>query len=158
VGSGILAARRSRRAAPLLGGIVVALASRTVQGQDAVQFQAAPGSLIVNAAVAGSPPTTVSTATARYRVKVASGTTKQLKASINSAMPAGVTMQISVVAPPGGTSAGTITLTTTPQTVVTNITNTSFSANLTVTYTLSATSAAGVVASANKTVTFAVTP
>jgi hypothetical protein len=36
--------------------------------------------------------------------------------------------------------------------------NSSFSASLTVTYTLSATSAAGVVASANKTVTLAVTP
>ena len=34
-------------------------------------------------------------------------------------MPAGVTMTISLVAPPGATSVGTVTLTTTPQTVVT---------------------------------------
>jgi hypothetical protein len=158
VGGGILAARRSRRAAALVTAIFVVLARQTAGAQDQVQFMAAPGSLIVNAAVAGSAPTTVSTATAKYRVKVANGSTKQIKASINSAMPAGVTMTIALVAPPGAISAGTITLTTSPQTVVTNITNKAFSASLMVTYTLSATSAAGVVASTNKTVTLAVTP
>ena len=154
----ILAARRQRRAASLLTGILVVLAGRTASAQDQVQFTAATGSLIVNAALAGSAPTTVSTATAQYRVKVASGTTKKIQASINSAMPAGVTMKIALAAPPGASSAGTITLTTTPQTVVTNVTNTSFSSNLSITYTLSATTAAGVVASATKTVTLAVTP
>ena len=114
--------------------------------------------MVINSAVAGAPPTTQLTSTAQYRVKVASGTTKQIKASINSAMPAGVTMTVSLVAPSGATSVGPVTLTTTPQTVVTNVTNTSFSPNLTITYTLSATSPAGVVASSNKTVTLAVTP
>jgi hypothetical protein len=158
VGSEILAARPSWRAAPLLAAIVALLASGTARAQDQVQFTAASGSLVVNAAVAGSGPTTVSKSNARYRVKVASGTTKQLKASLSSAMPAGVIMTISLAAPSGAVSAGTVTLTTTPQTVVTNITNTSFSSNLAITYTLSATTAAGVVASSNATVTFAVTP
>jgi hypothetical protein len=156
----ILAARRWRRAASLICivCIVVAFAGRVAHAQDNVQFRAAPGSLIIGAAVAGSDPTGVSTSSAMYRVKVANGSTKQIMASINSAMPAGTTMTISVAAPPGATSAGTVTLTTTPQTVVTNVTNSSFSADLAITYTLSATSAAGVIASANKTVTLAVTP
>jgi hypothetical protein len=153
----ILAARPFRRAASLTG-ILVVLAGRSVAAQDQVQFIAAPGALIIDAAVAGSAPTDVSTSTATYRVKVANGSTKQLVASINSAMPAGVTMTISVDAPPGATSVGPVTLTTTPQTVVTNITNKNFSSNLSITYTLSATSAAGVVASSTKTVTLAVTP
>jgi hypothetical protein len=155
---GHTAARRTRRAASIAIGLLAAFPGRSARAQDAVQFTAATGSLIVSTAVAGSSPTNVSTAAAKYRVKVASGTTKKIQASINSALPAGVVMTISLAAPPGATSAGTITLTTTPQPVVTNITNTSFSSNLTITYTLSATTAAGVVAAANKTVTLAVTP
>jgi hypothetical protein len=154
----ILTARLHRRAVSLFAGAFVVVNARPVVAQDAVQFQAAAGSMVINSAVAGAPPTTQLTSTAQYRVKVASGTTKQIKASINSAMPAGVTMTVSLVAPSGATSVGPVTLTTTPQTVVTNVTNTSFSPNLTITYTLSATSPAGVVASSNKTVTLAVTP
>jgi hypothetical protein len=157
VGSEILAARRWRRAA-LLAGIAALISGRMAGAQDQVQSTASPGSLIINAAVAGNAPTTVSTATATYRVKVASGTTKRITAALSSAMPGGVTMTIALVAPSGAASAGTVTLSTTPQTVVTNITNSSFSSNLTITYTLSATSAAGVLASSNRTVTLTVTP
>lgn len=155
---GILTARLHRRAVSLFAGALLVVNARLVGAQDAVQFQAAAGSMVINSAVAGAAPISQMTSTGKYRVKVASATTKQIKASINSAMPAGVTMTISLVAPAGATSAGTVTLTTTPQTVVTNVTNTAYSPNLTITYTLSATTPAGVIASSNKTVTLAVTP
>jgi hypothetical protein len=126
--------------------------------QDAVQFRAAPGLLVINSAIAGNAPTPQSTSTAQYRVKVANGTTKQIKASISSPLPAGVTLTMTVDAPSGATSTGPVTLTTTPQTVVTNLTGNGFSSNLTVTYSLSATTAAGVVAASNTTVTLTMTP
>jgi hypothetical protein len=155
---GILAARPRWRAVLLLAGLILMACGRAAFAQDAVQLTTGAGSMVIGSATAGSPPTPVSTATARYRVKVGNGTTKQITASINSAMPAGVTMTISLVAPPGATSAGTVTLGTTAQTVVTNVTNNSFSSNLAITYTLTATSAAGVIASSNKIVTLFVTP
>ena len=152
-------ARLHRRAVALFATVFVVTRSHSlVAQQDAVQFRVAAGSLVVNTAVAGSPPTSVSTSTGMYRVKVQNGSTKQIKASINSALPPGVTMTVTVVAPPGATSVGPASLTTTPQTVVTNVTNNAFSPNLTITYTLSATSPAGVVAASNKTVTLTVTP
>jgi hypothetical protein len=153
-----LAARPRRGAVLLIGVVVGAAVPRAVRAQDAVQFTAAPGSLVINSATAGSPPTAASTATATYQVKVKANTTKRITAAINSAMPPGVTMTIQLAAPAGATSAGSVALGTTPQTVVSNVTNKVYSPILAITYTVTATSAAGVIASSNRIVTLTVTP
>jgi hypothetical protein len=149
--------RHRKRAVSVLTATLLVANAGVALAQDALQFQVAPGSLVINSAVAGSAPTAKSTSTGRYRVRVASGT-RRISASINSPLPSGVTLTITLVAPSGATSVGPVTLSTTPQTVVTNVTNTSFSPNLGITYTLTATTAAGVIASANKTVTLSLTP
>ncbi len=70
-------------------------------------------------------------------------------------MPSGVTLQVELTAPTGATSAGTVTLTGTAADLVTGISTLNESEKA-ITYTLSATSAAGIVESASKTVTFTI--
>jgi hypothetical protein len=71
-------------------------------------------------------------------------------------MPSGVTLSVSLAAPSGAASAGSVSLGTVAQDVVTGIGTVSAS-GLNVTYTLSATAAAGVVASDSRTVTYTIT-
>ena len=71
-------------------------------------------------------------------------------------MPSGVTLSASLAAPTGATSVGPVALTGTAQDLVTGIATLNESGKV-ITYNLSATSAAGVVASASKTVTLTIT-
>jgi len=112
-----------------------------------------PAVLIVNAATAGSVPTTVTDATTTY--SYTANQTRKITAALNTAMPSGVTLKIHLVAPTGGTSVGDVTLTTGSADVVTGIPTVNETGK-TITYMLSATVAAGVVASAQKTVTLTV--
>ena len=66
------------------------------------------------------------------------------------------TLQVNLGAPTGGSSSGDVTLSTTAADLVTGITQRAES-GLTVSYTLSATVAAGVVASDTRTVTLTLT-
>lgn len=132
-------------------------ASQSVSFQvDAINQIAFTGSpsLVVNTAAAGAEPGSA-TATAVWAV-----TTNQMNAkvtaSINAAMPAGVTLTVALGSPTGATSAGAQALGTTAVDVVTGITQVAQSA-LGATYTLTATAAAGVVPSATRTVTFTIT-
>ena len=111
-----------------------------------------PSAMVITTAAAGSSPTGVSNSATTYSVTNLTLFPKKITAQLNSAMPAGVTLKITLAAPSGATSLGAVTLTTTPQDVVQNIGLGTFS-NLTITYQLSATTAAGVVAAASKTVT-----
>jgi hypothetical protein len=111
-----------------------------------------PSALRITTAIAGSPPTAVSNNATTYSVTNLLVLPKKITAQLNSDMPAGVTLKITLAAPAGATSLGPVTLTTTAQDVVQNIGVGTFS-NLTITYQLSATTAAGVVAAASKTVT-----
>src|SRR5262245_59264861 len=122
-----MAARSRWRVSREIALVLVAATSKTLLGQDAIQSRTAPGSVDITSAVAGSPPTAVSNSTGEYRVKVGNGTTKNITAALNSALPPGVTMTITMVAPPGATSVGVVTLSTTPVTVVTNVSNNNFS-------------------------------
>lgn len=113
-----------------------------------------PAALTVNAAVAGSAPTLVSDATTTYAITT-NQATRKITGILDTAMPSGVTLTVALAAPTGGTSAGDVTLTGTAADLVTVISTLNESGK-TITYKLSATSAAGVIASANKTVTLTI--
>lgn len=106
----------------------------------------------INTAVAGSQPTSVTNAVTTYNVRVNKTSNKKITAGLNTNMPANVTLTVTLSAPPGATSLGAITLTTTAQDAVVNITNVNVTQSIT--YQLSATVAAGVIPSSTRTVTF----
>ena len=113
-------------------------------------------SLTVDTAVAGQEPTDDINSTSSYAITT-NGTSKRLTASIDVAMPTDITLQISLAAPTAsGTSAGYITLTTTAADVVTGITKVAES-GVVITYKLSATASAGVMASDTRIVTLTMT-
>ncbi len=112
-------------------------------------------SLTVNSATAGSQPTNATDGSTSYAITT-NESNKKITGQINSAMPANTTLAINLVAPTGGSSAGTVTLSTSPSDLVTGI-STLAESGKTITYTLSATIAAGIVASTSRTVTLTLT-
>lgn len=112
-------------------------------------------SLTINAAVAGSAPTTVTATGSTYSVTT-NQTGAKITAAIDATMPTGVTLSTTLTAPAGGTSAGIKSLSATATDVVTGITKLN-QAGLAITYQLDATAAAGVVSSATRTVTYTIT-
>lgn len=102
-----------------------------------------PGALSISTATTGSQPTSRSDQTARYSVTAASGRMK-ITGYADTPLPPGVTLQISLVAPSGAVSLGSVTLTGTAQDLVRYIPAGTYT-NLTITFSLSATVAAGVV-------------
>lgn len=123
-----------------------------VQAIDQLAFTGSP-SLVISSATAGSAPTSA-TANATYAITT-NETDRKITAEIDSDTPSGVTLSASLAAPSGATSAGAVQLSTTAQDVVTGI-GTVNASGLNVTYTLSATSAAGVVPSTTRTVTYTI--
>jgi hypothetical protein len=112
-------------------------------------------SLTVNTATAGNAPTAASVGVT-WAITTNQNDQK-ITAEIDSPMPAGVTLTAQLAAPGGSsTSAGAVTLTTTAADVVNNI-DTAQASGLTLQYTLAATTAAGVVASTTRTVTYTIT-
>ena len=118
-----------------------------------ISFAGSP-SLVINTATAGNDPTSANDATATWAVTTNQSNAK-ITASINSAMPAGLTLSVALGAPAGSTAIGS-SLGTTAVDLVTGITKLAQNA-LAVTYTLDATPAAGVVASTTRTVTYTIT-
>ncbi|RPI03614.1 MAG: hypothetical protein EHM64_12010 [Ignavibacteriae bacterium] len=116
-----------------------------------------PVSLVINDAVPGQDPLPVSSSATSYNITHNSSTAGKISASINSALPAGIKLEITM-APVLGTSAGKqdISSATTAVDVVTGI-GLGKGSNQTITYDFSATLAAGVFASTVKTVNFTVT-
>jgi hypothetical protein len=111
--------------------------------------------LDILAAVAGSAPTSVTSAGNTWAV-TCNQTGAKITASIGVAMPAGVTLSATLGAPAGAASAGIKALSTAAVDVVTGITKLNASA-LTLTYQLDATSAAGVITSTTRVVTYTIT-
>lgn len=108
--------------------------------------------MTVNTAVAGQPPTAVTDASTTYTI-VATGTARGVTGKLNTALPTGVTLTVTMAACGGGTSYGPIVLTATAQNLVHGITTTGTGCTATITYQVDATAAAGVVALQTKTVT-----
>jgi hypothetical protein len=123
----------------------VAVAGLAFGARDAraqITVNGSPTAMKVTAAVAGSAPTAVSNALTTYSLSSNPARHFAVTASINSSMPAGVTLTITLAAS-RGVSAGAVTLSTVAQNVVTGVTARMF--GQVITYTLSATAAAGVV-------------
>jgi len=118
-----------------------------------IAFSGSP-SLVINTATAGSNPTRA-TAAATWAVTT-NQTGRKITASIGSNMPAGLTLSVNVTAPAGATSAGSLALSTTAVDLVTSTTKLA-QGSMAVTYSLSATAAAGVVSSTTRTVTYTIT-
>ena len=143
----------------LVAGASSAMAQTTqivtfqVDAINQIAFAGAP-SLVINTATAGSNPTNA-TAGATWAVTT-NQSNARVTASIGSNMPAGLTLSVDVTAPAGGTSTGAQGLSTVAVDVVTGITQVA-QGGIALTYTLTATPAAGVVASTSRTVTYTIT-
>ena len=124
-----------------------------VQAISQIAFTGSP-SLVISSATAGSAPTSA-TGSATYAVTT-NETNQKITAEIDSDMPSGVTLSVNLAAPSGASSAGAVSLGTAAQDVVTGI-STLNASGLSVGYTLSATSAAGVVPADSRTVTYTIT-
>jgi len=124
---------------------------------DAINQIAVSGtpSLIINAAVAGGAPTTVTSTGNTWSVTTNQTGTK-ITASISSAMPTGLTLSAQLGAPSGASSAGLKSLGTTSVDLVTGITKLN-ATGLSLSYQLDATAAAGVVTSSTRVVTYTIT-
>ena len=155
-------ARRTAVALALVAFSAVSASAQTanqtvtfqVNAINQIAFVGAP-SLTITTAVAGSAPTSVTDATATWAVTT-NQTGAKITANIPAAMPAGLTLSSSLVAPTGGTSAGYLALGTVAVDLVTGITKLA-QGSLGVSYKLDATAAAGVVASSTKVVTYTIT-
>ena len=123
-----------------------------VQAINQLAFSGSP-SLVISTATAGSAPTSA-TANATYAITT-NETGRKITAEIDSDLPGGTALSVSLAAPSGGTSAGAVTLSTIAQDVVTGI-STANASGLNVTYSLTATAAAGVVPAGTRTVTYTI--
>ena len=142
------------RQAVITGGLLCFGALAEAQ---TLSVSGSPASLVVNTAIAGQPPTSDNDATTTYTVKAQNKNSPiKITGRLNSAMPPGVTLTISMQAPGGATSNGTVTLDATTRDLVGNISNTNAQTR-SITYTLSATAAAGVVPPQSRTVTLTIT-
>lgn len=124
-----------------------------VEGIDQLSVTGSP-SLVISSATAGGAPADA-TANATYAIST-NQTDRKITAQMDSDMPAGVTLSASVAAPSGATSTGAQPLSTEAVDVVTGISTLNESGK-NITYTLSATSAAGVVPASSREVTYTIT-
>ena len=129
--------------------------SYEVQAINELAVSGDPSALTINAATAGSGPTTVTDTTSTYSVTT-NESSRKITGHLNSDMDSGVTLSVTLAAPSGATSAGKTALSHTDSDLVTGISTTATS-GLGISYELAATVDAGVVSSKNKTVTFTIT-
>ncbi len=126
-----------------------------VQAINELSVSSGTVSLTVNSATAGQAPN-VATDTATSYAITTNETDRKITGALNSDMPAGVTLSVTLASPTGATSTGKQVLSSSPTDLVTGI-STLNEAGKGISYELAATSAAGVVASAAKTVTLTIT-
>jgi hypothetical protein len=152
---------------PTIVGVLTACLSSSLAAQSVTQvvtFSVAaisvmsvsgnPGALNITTATPGSAPTSVSDASTTYAITT-NETSKKIVASIDANMPSGLTLTVALQAPAGATSAGAVSLTTAAADAVNDVSTVNASGR-TITYTLAATTAAGVVSSTSRTVTLTV--
>lgn len=142
-----------RRLSLVIPLVLTAMAARESEAQ-LMWVSGSPPALRIDAAVAGSTLAPASESSTTYTLFASSSNTK-IVGRINSPMPAGVALTITLQAPSGSISEGEVTLSTTNKDLVTSIDRYTFSTR-SITYELSATLSAGVVASQSRTVTLTV--
>ncbi|MCH9630103.1 MAG: hypothetical protein S4CHLAM37_00960 [Chlamydiia bacterium] len=112
-----------------------------------------PASLTITTAAAGADPTAVIDSSTSYDITTDLSSAK-ITGKIDTSMPSNTTLTTSLAAPSaGGTSSGAIALTTSEQNLVTGIPVGTHNTN-TITYNFSATTAAGILNSTSRTVTY----
>ncbi|MCK4428013.1 MAG: hypothetical protein KAW16_05990 [candidate division Zixibacteria bacterium] len=137
------------------------IATQTVTFQvdaiNEIEVSGDPANLVINSATAGSEPDSVTDATTTWDITTNADTdAKKLTGAIDTNMPSNVTLKINLGAPTGASSEGQTALTNVAASLVTAIEMVAES-GLSITYTLAATVAAGVVASDTRTVTLTLT-
>lgn len=131
--------------------VATQVVSFEVQAINLLSVSGSP-SLVISASSAGAAPTTV-TAPGTYAITT-NESNRKITASIDADMPSGVTLSVLFEAPTGA-SVASQSLSMAAADVVTGISALNES-GLDLTYSLSATSAAGVVAAGNRTVTYTI--
>jgi hypothetical protein len=126
-----------------------------VQPINELSVSASTASVLVSSATAGSAPNVATDTTTTYAITT-NEEGRKITGSLNSDMPIGVTLSVTLAAPTGATSAGKQSLSTTSADLVTGISTLNESGKG-ISYELAATAAAGVVPSATKTVTLTIT-
>ena len=152
---------RTAAALSLVAGMAMAAGAQTqtvnfeVKPINQFSITSTPVTLTITTATAGSDPSPVTDASSRWSVTT-NTTGAKISASIPTDMPSGLTLGV-LLAAPGGATPTAQNLSSTAQDLVTGITKVAAS-SLTVTYTFSATAAAGVVAPSSRVVTYTMTP
>lgn len=147
-------AARPRRLVACAWVIGLALSAVSTTGAQSLSVSGDPAALKITTAAAGSPPNSAVNSVTTYTVRARrANQPRKITAQLNSAMPAGTTLTIDLAAVGSSTTAGPVDLTMTAQDLVVDITNTTNRTG-SITYTFSATSAAGVIPSSNRVVTF----
>ncbi|MBN2184776.1 MAG: hypothetical protein JW746_05565 [Candidatus Krumholzibacteriota bacterium] len=123
---------------------------------DSLTVSGDPGILVINSVTAGSQPTSVTDATTTYSV-VTTPAQMRITGELNSSMPPNVNLRITLQAPAGGTSSGSVQLTTTAKDLITGMVHHTNQGGLSITYEFSATVGAGVISSSSRTVTLTLT-
>jgi hypothetical protein len=144
---------RVARQAALMGGLLCFGA--TAARAQTLTVSGSPAAMVINTAVAGFTPTDDTDAATTYSVKTANKTPIKITGRLNSPMPPGVTLTVNLAPTTGATSNGTVTLDATARDLVGNITHNNVR-TAAITYVMSATPAAGVVAPQSRTVTFTI--
>jgi hypothetical protein len=120
-----------------------------------ISTSGSPAALIISSATAGSEPSPAVNSATTYAITT-NESTKKITGVLDSVMPANTALTINLAAPTGATSAGDVVLSNVAADLVTGISTVAESGK-TITYTFSATIAAGVIPSTSRTVTFTVT-
>ena len=114
-----------------------------------------PQALTVHTAIAGLAPSPATDMGTSYSLTLSQSSS--VVAQLDGPLPAGVTLRIRLVAPPGGTSAGWVNLSTGSTTLVISVPPGTY-AGLAIAYELSATLTAGVIPLSSRQISFTVVP
>jgi len=124
-----------------------------VNAVNQLALTGSPSPLVVSSAVAGFAPASVTAGGTSYAIST-NESNQKIIASIDATMPAGLNLEVSLAAPAGAASRGSVTLGTAGADVVTGISATAASA-LPITYRLNTTPSAQI-AVESRTVTFTI--
>lgn len=146
----------AQRAARLAALLVAGAAAAPAHAQISLTFVGTPATLRVTSASAGQSPLSAVVNGSSWSLAGVWAVHPRIVAQLQSALPAGVQLEVNVSAPSGATSAGWVVLSsTTAKDVVTNLPLVAIG-GLSVSYRLTATAAAGVVALTSRAVVFTV--
>jgi hypothetical protein len=123
---------------------------------DTFSVSGSPAGFTVSSATAGFEPTAPTNDTSTNYNITTQNFVRKITGKINTPMSNGTILQIQLEAPPGATTAGLVTMTTTAADLVTAIPNKTTANALTITYAFSATVAAAQVSGATKTLTLTI--